>query len=266
MGKTIFRKLHLWLSVPFGLIITVVCLSGAALVFEEEITKLYQEHQRTVNPSPGAPPLDEEELTLKLQDALGQSVSVARVVKSENPGRAYLFIITSPHRGAIWIDQYTGEIKDRGGKLPFFEAMLNLHKCFMIQPSANGIAWGNILVGFSVFTFILALLTGIAVWIPKKMSQWKPRANLFSMHALVGIYAMVFLLLMAGTGLTWSFGWWHDMIFAIPGIDRGLITTLHIGTYLGLTSKIIAFVSALVGASLPLTGYWLWYKRIKYRK
>lgn len=179
MGKTIFRKLHLWLSVPFGLIITVVCLSGAALVFEEEITKLYQEHQRTVNPSPGAPPLDEEELTLKLQDALGQSVSVARVVKSENPGRAYLFIITSPHRGAIWIDQYTGEIKDRGGKLPFFEAMLNLHKCFMIQPSANGIAWGNILVGFSVFTFILALLTGIAVWIPKKMSQWKPRANLF---------------------------------------------------------------------------------------
>ena len=29
----VFRKIHLWLSVPVGLIITVICLTGAALVF-----------------------------------------------------------------------------------------------------------------------------------------------------------------------------------------------------------------------------------------
>ena len=33
MKKT-FRKIHLWLSVPFGLIISIICLTGAALVFE----------------------------------------------------------------------------------------------------------------------------------------------------------------------------------------------------------------------------------------
>ena len=32
-----FSKLHLWLSVPVGIFITVICLSGAALVFEQEI-------------------------------------------------------------------------------------------------------------------------------------------------------------------------------------------------------------------------------------
>ena len=38
--KKIFRKIHLWLSVPFGLIITLVCFSGAMLVFETEVMEL----------------------------------------------------------------------------------------------------------------------------------------------------------------------------------------------------------------------------------
>ncbi|MDE6236819.1 MAG: PepSY domain-containing protein, partial [Muribaculaceae bacterium] len=35
----IFRKIHLWLSVPFGIIITLICFSGAMLIFEPEITR-----------------------------------------------------------------------------------------------------------------------------------------------------------------------------------------------------------------------------------
>lgn len=32
-----FHKIHLWLSVPFGVFITLVCFSGAMLVFEKEV-------------------------------------------------------------------------------------------------------------------------------------------------------------------------------------------------------------------------------------
>ena len=35
-----FRKIHLWLSLPFGLVITVICFSGAMLVFENEVMQL----------------------------------------------------------------------------------------------------------------------------------------------------------------------------------------------------------------------------------
>ena len=34
-----FRKIHLWLSVPFGIIVTLICFSGAMLIFEPEITR-----------------------------------------------------------------------------------------------------------------------------------------------------------------------------------------------------------------------------------
>ena len=40
--KKIFRKIHLWLSVPFGLIITLVCFSGAMLVFENEVNEWFR--------------------------------------------------------------------------------------------------------------------------------------------------------------------------------------------------------------------------------
>ena len=38
--KKIFSKIHLWLSVPFGLLITLICFSGAMLVFETEVMEL----------------------------------------------------------------------------------------------------------------------------------------------------------------------------------------------------------------------------------
>ena len=36
----VFRKIHLWLSVPFGIVISLVCFSGAMLVFEKELTRM----------------------------------------------------------------------------------------------------------------------------------------------------------------------------------------------------------------------------------
>ena len=37
MQRNTIYKLHLWLSVPLGVLITLICLSGAILVFKSEI-------------------------------------------------------------------------------------------------------------------------------------------------------------------------------------------------------------------------------------
>ena len=37
MTKKVLLKLHLWLSLPLGVIIMLICLSGATLVFKNEI-------------------------------------------------------------------------------------------------------------------------------------------------------------------------------------------------------------------------------------
>ncbi|WP_443702778.1 PepSY domain-containing protein, partial [Prevotella sp.] len=37
MNRKFLLKLHLWLSLPLGIIIMLICLSGATLVFKNEI-------------------------------------------------------------------------------------------------------------------------------------------------------------------------------------------------------------------------------------
>lgn len=48
--KKFFIKLHLWLSIPVGLVISVICFSGAALVFEKEITRIIDKEIYFVEP------------------------------------------------------------------------------------------------------------------------------------------------------------------------------------------------------------------------
>ena len=73
--KKIFRKIHLWLSVPFGLIITLVCFSGAMLVFENEVNEWFRRdlyYVETVKESP----LSMDKLLEKVATTLPDSVSV----------------------------------------------------------------------------------------------------------------------------------------------------------------------------------------------
>lgn len=46
---------------------------------------------------------------------------------------------------------------------------------------------------------------------------------------------------------------------------RGWIYSVHVGSFGGLTTRVLWFVAALLGALLPLTGYYLWYKRTRRR-
>ena len=68
----IFRKIHLWLSVPFGVIITLICFSGAMLVFEPEITRGLKGDIYYVTSAEGVP-IDMKELMENMLEVAGNS-------------------------------------------------------------------------------------------------------------------------------------------------------------------------------------------------
>jgi uncharacterized iron-regulated membrane protein len=55
----------------------------------------------------------------------------------------------------------------------------------------------------------------------------------------------------------------HNPYAAQPRTNkiRGWIYSIHAGTWGGWFSKIITCLAALIGASLPLTGYYIFYKK-----
>ena len=43
---------------------------------------------------------------------------------------------------------------------------------------------------------------------------------------------------------------------------RSGVYMVHTGSWGGLITRILNFIAALIGATLPLTGYWLWIRRL----
>lgn len=83
-----FSKIHLWLSIPFGILISVVCLSGAALVFEEDITRALNPGFYRVEVEDGTKPLTPSELVAKLPHATPGLITDFQPANVGRPGRS----------------------------------------------------------------------------------------------------------------------------------------------------------------------------------
>ncbi len=370
--KKIFRKIHLWLSVPFGLVITLICFSGAMLVFENEVNEwsrpdLY--YVETVKES--SLPMDK--LLEKVAMTLPDSVSVTGVSISSDPGRAYQVSLSKPRRASLYVDQYTGEVKGKSERSGFFMFMFRMHRWLLdsMNPGNEGIFWGKMIVGVSTLLLVFVLISGIVIWWPRTRKALKNSLKItatkgwrrfwYDLHVAGGMYALIFLLAMALTGLTWSFPWYRTAFYKVFGIEvqqqaaqgheqksdaqkrdtkpavhrekksfaywqevydklsrqspeykqisissgtasvsfncfgnqrasdrysfntdngeftetslyqhqdksgkiRGWIYSIHVGNWGGMFTRILAFIAALIGAALPLTGYYLWIKKLK---
>lgn len=367
-----FRQLHLWLSVPLGVVITLICFSGAMLVFEDEVTRALRPEWFTA-PAEGRQPLPPGELAARVESTLPEGVHVSGITMTSDPDATCQVNLSRPHRARVYVNPYTGDICGRHERLAFFSTMFNLHRWLLgSRPEGGGVFWGKVVVGTSTLLFVLALLTGVVLWWPRTRRALRAGLKIsfrngwrrlwHGLHCAGGIYALVLLLAMALTGLTWSFEWYNRGFYAffgaeVPargghgsdaartagrqgrdrhkaprttpfdhwqevyaslaaanpshrqitigtdgtasvatnrygnmrGVDqyrfepgtgrlletrlaaeqplssslRGWIYSVHVGSWGGLTTRVLWFLAALLGASLPLTGYYLWIKRLR---
>lgn len=229
--RKLFRKIHLWMSVPLGLVMAVVCFTGAMLVFEDEVDMLTRRSLFYVDDtSGGALPMGV--LMERVGRSLPDNVSITGVTVYADPSRTYEVSLSKPHRAALYVDQYTGEVKGRHERSAFFTAMFFLHRWLFDAPEQRGdMTVGKMVVGISVIMFVLALVSGVVLWWPRRRGELRRRLTVtvgrgafrfwHSLHVAGGMYVVVLLLAMALTGLTWSFGWYRTGFYAVFGVEQG---------------------------------------------
>ena len=228
--KKIFRKIHLWLSVPFGVFITLVCFSGAMLVYEQEITQSLRHDLYYVDEVKSAPlPIDS--LMARVQATLPDSVQATSVTIRPEANRTWQVGLSQPRRASVFVDPYTGEVKGRNERLPFFDTMFHLHRWLLgpSQTASGGMSLGKWLVGTSVLMLVVILITGILMWLTNKGKPLHKSLTIkfnkgwhrfwHDLHVAGGIYSTIFLLAMALTGLTWSFGWYRTGFYGLFGVE-----------------------------------------------
>ncbi|MGL4851802.1 MAG: PepSY-associated TM helix domain-containing protein [Phocaeicola sp.] len=227
--KKIMKKLHLWLSIPFGLIITITCFTGGALVFEKEITEALRPNLYFVE-SVGEQPLPLELLMEKVATTLPDSVSITGVTILPGANRAYQVNLSKPRRASLYVDQYTGEVKGKYERMPFFLFMFRAHRWLLDSMKPAGeIFWGKMIVGASTLAFVFVLLSGLIIWIPRSKKALANRLKIttgrgqhrfwYDLHVSGGFYALLLLLVMSLTGLTWSFPWYRNGFYALFGVE-----------------------------------------------
>lgn len=198
------RKLHIWLSLPLGIMVVLICLTGAVLVFKHELMDIFY------------------------------------------PGQPYNI---------------------REG---FFHETMRLHRWLMFSDRAVG----RVIVGVSTISMVVILVTGVARWFKNRrfsIRRGATRARLyFDLHRVFGLYAALILIVCALSGLMWSFEWYRMGVASIlsgslsptkEDIPWKIVYSIHTGAWGGILTKWATFIAALVGASLPITGYILYFKK-----
>ncbi len=226
-----FRKIHLWLSVPFGLIVTLICFSGAMLIFEPEVTRMLNHDVYYVaEVKEQALPLDDLLETVKA--GLPDSVSITGVTVFDDASRTYQVNLSKPRRASMFVDQYSGNVTGRYERVGFFSTMFKLHRWLLdsANPHGEGVKVGKTLVGISTLIFVVALISGVVIWWPRARRNLKKSLSISfekgwkgfwkGLHVAGGMYALIFVLAMSLTGLTYSFGWYRTAFYAVCGVEH----------------------------------------------
>ena len=223
-----FAKIHLWFSIPFGIIISVVCLSGAALVFEQDITRALNPGFYRVEVEDGAKPLTPSELVTKLRTQLPDALQISGLQMSGDPEEAWMVSFEHLNRKTLSVNPYTGEINGWNKSYPFFQTMRKLHRWLMDVPPRKGDKTvGKTIVGVTTLVFVAILISGVVIWIPQTKKALKNRLQVscnkgwrrfwYDSHVSLGFYTTLFLLVMTLTGLTWSFTWYRTAAYSLFG-------------------------------------------------
>ncbi|WP_308992728.1 PepSY-associated TM helix domain-containing protein [Mariniflexile litorale] len=214
--KKLVKKLHLWLGLSSGLIVCLLCLSGAFFVFAEEIMHAYNAEYLNV-------PVEEERISA---DVLVASF------KEKHPDEHYFWMNTyndstrsfdvisgvleegasSPILKITFINPYTGQI--------IGEDMRSINVFFFLAHFHSQLLLGKVglwIIRVASLIFLIEIIFGLILWWPRNKNQaktsFKPkypaskkRMN-YDFHRIYGFYACWILLISVITGLIMSFDW-----------------------------------------------------------
>ena len=252
--RTIWLKAHLWVGLVIGLPLVVVAITGAALVFEDDI-------DRALNPklsfvTPAAPSLPIDELIARTRAAY-PAVQLTSLSFPEKPHFALQIGATSKEGPlTISINQYTGDVI--GARTSAEREVGLARRIHLLHTRLFAGEIGEWIVGAITALTLFMAIAGIVLWWPRKIVtvKWSAsgrRIN-FDLHNVFGFYASAVFFFIALTGMMIAFERWTDPMFMrlndapVPALARESVATP--GTPASVDTLLRAAHDALPGAFL----------------
>ena len=234
--KQIVLFMHRWLGLITGLVVFVVSVTGCIYVFQHEINNWRFADMRYVDPPASAETLPLSTLEQKAEQAMGPSAPpFYNIITYKDPTKAWRFLVYEGKPDAVtyfgsiaeyrsvYLNPYTGAVTGHlNNKYEFFNLVKYLHWSLLLSTD-----YGQPIVGWSTFVFVILLVTGLVLWWPARWSKRLIRRNFtlkwnatwrrinYDLHNVIGFYATLAALILALTGMVWSFGWFKSTVYAV---------------------------------------------------
>lgn len=225
--KKLAYKLHLWLGLVSGLIVFIVCITGAVWALSingwigsSEGTKYRIDSQQQQQMQIPSVLIEKAQMNLNGKHPNSITYYKEEPTKISAYGDGYYFVLL--------IDPYTGNVIDKvdynreDNSFDFWSFINRGHRSLWLPWNI-----GRPIVNYGTLVFALALISGIIIWMPKSRKgfknkiwfKWKSttklKKRLFDLHNILGIYSFIVLIIIALTGMVWGIGWWSKGVYKI---------------------------------------------------
>jgi sulfite reductase (NADPH) flavoprotein alpha-component len=213
LKKTLFQ-LHWFFGISAGLVLALMGITGATVSFQDEILSVLNPSVLQVEKQL-AGVLPPAELVERIEAASGKKVSMLTVESdSGNAARVWFTPPPGERRGEMrYFNPYTAEFLGEARGQDFFGLMLQLHRFLAMGDS------GRQITGACTLILVFFCLSGLYLRWPRQWKSWrawltldwkkKGRSFNWDLHSVAGTWCLVFYLLAALTGLSWSYEWYN---------------------------------------------------------
>lgn len=226
-----FRKIIFWLhlisGLSAGILIFIMCVSGAFLSFEPNILDFAESGMKNVQPaSSDAKRLPVGEIIEKVKAAKPEAKPSNITLKNDRGAAA---VVSLGRDGQIFVNPYSGEITGEGAKdwRGFFRTVEDAHRWLVL--SGGGRDVGRELNGAANVLFLFLAISGLYIWFPRKLAWWnfKPvlwfrrglrgKARNFNWHNVIGFWSSLVLVVLTATAVVISYQWAGNLVYTLTG-------------------------------------------------
>ncbi|MEM1094595.1 MAG: PepSY-associated TM helix domain-containing protein [Bacteroidota bacterium] len=223
--RSFFYRLHRYAGLAAGLVFFITAVTGAMLVFEDEIRRATHPHRYIVDVEGETRPIEANLAAALAAVPEGQSSSLTLYA---DPARPYQFGVRDSSNTFYYVytNPYTAAVIEVANPLhSVFSIAIRLHRFLLAGQT------GKLIVGVSTVLVLSLMLSGLYLWWPRTKAvfskrtrvkwagtNWKRRA--YDLHAVLGFYTMWILIITAATGLVWSFDVVEDAVYWLGGGER----------------------------------------------
>ena len=217
--------MHLCAGLTAGVVIFIMCVTGALLAFERNIIEWSENEARYVTTS-GDKRLSPTEILAAATEAK-PDVKPSALASLNEPNSAWQ--VSLGRDGIFFVDPFTGEISGESNKKvrSVMSELRNWHRYVALSGDQRPV--GKAITGFCNLLFLFLAISGIYIWVPRILtwrsikpviwfrSGQKGKSRNFNWHNTIGFWTSLFLIIFTLTATVISYQWASNLLYTLTG-------------------------------------------------